>query len=122
MPVIGRILARYGPILEPRTLLCQRCLGVAYGNHPETVRQGWRRRQGKDNAEPSRRAQAAQRREEAMVERALLREANRRVELARVDRNRLERKLLRQRELEAGEWGVEGAEEWEGASEVDDNG
>jgi len=48
---INSILARYGPILEPRTLLCARCLGVAYGNHPETVRQGWRRRQGKSNAE-----------------------------------------------------------------------
>ena len=52
---ISKILERYGPILEPRTLLCPRCLGVAYGNHPETVRQGWRRRQGKSNAEPKRR-------------------------------------------------------------------
>lgn len=55
LPSITSLLARYGPILEPRTLLCARCLGVAYGNHPETVRQGWRRRQGKANAEPERR-------------------------------------------------------------------
>ncbi len=47
---IDRIVQRYGPIMEPRCLLCPRCLGVKYGNHPETVRQGWRRRQGKENA------------------------------------------------------------------------
>ena len=42
--LINRLLERYGPIMHPRTLLCPRCLGVRYGNNPETVRQGWRRR------------------------------------------------------------------------------
>lgn len=45
--VIQRLVARYGLILQPRTLLCPRCLGVRYGNNPETVRQGWRRRNHK---------------------------------------------------------------------------
>lgn len=44
---INALAARYGPICQPRTLLCPRCLGVRYGNHPETVRQGWRRRNNK---------------------------------------------------------------------------
>ncbi len=44
---INQLRDRYGPIFEPRTLLCPRCLGVKYGNNPETVRQGWRRRNGK---------------------------------------------------------------------------
>src|SRR4029453_12468769 len=43
---IARLLDRYGPIMLPRTLLCSRCLGLKYGNNPETVRQGWRRRNG----------------------------------------------------------------------------
>jgi hypothetical protein len=52
-PLAGRywqIIARYGPIFQSRTLLCPRCLGVRYGNHPETVRQGWRRRNNKPDA------------------------------------------------------------------------
>ena len=46
-PHIHRLLLRYGPIMPPRTLLCPRCLGVHYGNNPETIRQGWRRRNHK---------------------------------------------------------------------------
>lgn len=46
---IALLRARYGPIMPPRVLLCPRCLGVKYGNHPETVRQGWRRRNGKED-------------------------------------------------------------------------
>ncbi len=49
---IQRLMQRYGPIMEPRTLMCARCLGVRYGNHPETVRQAWRRRMGKPDARP----------------------------------------------------------------------
>jgi hypothetical protein len=41
---INLLMARYGPIMPPRVLLCPRCLGAKYGNDPETVRQGWRRR------------------------------------------------------------------------------
>ena len=41
---IARLIDRYGPIMQPRVLLCPRCLGAKYGNNPETVRQGWRRR------------------------------------------------------------------------------
>lgn len=44
---INVLMVRYGPIMPPRTLLCPRCLGVKYGNDPETVRQGWRRRNKK---------------------------------------------------------------------------
>jgi hypothetical protein len=47
---IHRLIARYGLLFQPRRLLCPRCVGgvgVHYGNHPETVRQGWRRRNNK---------------------------------------------------------------------------
>jgi hypothetical protein len=47
---INQLIARYGPLFEPRVLLCPRCLGVAYGNHPEYARQWWRRRHGKTTA------------------------------------------------------------------------
>jgi hypothetical protein len=48
-PHINRLIERYGPIFEPRVLLCPRCVGggVKYGNNPETIRQGWRRRNHK---------------------------------------------------------------------------
>jgi hypothetical protein len=47
---INRLIERYGAIFEPRVLLCPRCLGVAYGNHPEWGRQWWRKRNGKTTA------------------------------------------------------------------------
>jgi len=47
---IQKLLARYGPIMEPRTLLCPRCLGVKYGNDPENSRQSWWRRKEKNVA------------------------------------------------------------------------
>jgi len=47
LSVISQMVERYGPIFEPRVLLCPRCLGVKYGNHPENSRQSWRRRNGK---------------------------------------------------------------------------
>jgi len=43
----SELVARYGLLFEPRVLLCPRCLGVRYGNNPETVRQGWRQRNGR---------------------------------------------------------------------------
>ena len=46
-PFINKLLTRYGLIMFPRVLLCPRCLKVRYGNNPETVRQGWRRRNKK---------------------------------------------------------------------------
>jgi hypothetical protein len=52
---ITALLARYAPIMHPRTLLCPRCLGVRYGNNPENARQSWRRKQGKTNARPAKR-------------------------------------------------------------------
>jgi hypothetical protein len=52
---VAQLIDRYGAIFPPRVLLCPRCLGVRYGNDPETVRQGWRRRQGKPDAQPPRR-------------------------------------------------------------------
>lgn len=44
---INRLTQRYGLLFQPRSLLCPRCLKVKYGNNPETVRQGWRRRNNK---------------------------------------------------------------------------
>jgi hypothetical protein len=58
-PQINRLVARYGLIFNPRVLLCPRCLGgpagggVRYGNNPETVRQGWRRRNNKPDTSPA---------------------------------------------------------------------
>lgn len=52
-PHYARIIARYGILFYPRQLMCPRCVGapgsggVHYGNNPETVRQGWRRRNNK---------------------------------------------------------------------------
>ena len=56
--IIATIIRRYGPILQPRLMLCPRCLGARYGNDPESARQSWRRRQGKANAAPPRRGRA----------------------------------------------------------------
>ena len=50
---IHKLIARYGPIMQPRVLLCPRCLGVHYGNHPETVRQSWRRRNKRPDTTPA---------------------------------------------------------------------
>ncbi len=52
LDVITSVINRYGPIMFPRTLLCPRCLGVQYGNDPESARQSWRRKQGKPDARP----------------------------------------------------------------------
>lgn len=56
-PAIARLTARYGLIFQPRMLVCPRCVGgtgknggVRYGNHPETVRQNWRRRRARQRA------------------------------------------------------------------------
>lgn len=36
--MVEALEARYGLLFEPRCLLCRRCLGLRYGNNPETVR------------------------------------------------------------------------------------
>lgn len=54
-PEINTLIERYGLLFQPRTLLCFRCLGVRYGNNPETARQSWRRLAGKPDARPAKR-------------------------------------------------------------------
>lgn len=53
--LIHRLLARYGLLFQPRVMMCPRCLGVRYGNDPESARQSWRRLAGKPDARPAKR-------------------------------------------------------------------
>lgn len=47
LPFIGRLRERYGMLFSPRTLLCERCLDLKYGVHPDTALRKNRRARGK---------------------------------------------------------------------------
>ncbi len=58
---IEQLQRRYGLLFSPRMLLCARCLGLHYGNNPETARRGYHRRGGRDHVLALRQRKRAER-------------------------------------------------------------